>query len=201
MKTVGNTSFVIEAWLAQRQKFAGTPQNKPGLGSWGQPGYNGRRMFFEEQTIYSYGHHFPIARLIGNNRVLFTAQEYSATTRNHKYQVEAALLRADLEVFIVDNPEQPPCPERAKLNYQEAFAKAMRARETLVSINGDQRYRAYEVFRARLAYRAFCRTFGMPIAWEPTKEQWKAYALRYKKYWTLVKITRPLARRLQGKAA
>lgn len=51
-------------------------------------------MFFEGSTIYSYGYHFPIARIITNEQgqeaLLFTTRGYSNTTGKHISIVSAA---------------------------------------------------------------------------------------------------------------
>lgn len=74
---------------------------------------NGRgNIFFEGDTIYSYGHHFPIARHIKNKRgqkaILFTAKSYSVTTAKHKRFVWGAI-PGSMEVFhvanVIDNPK------------------------------------------------------------------------------------------------
>jgi hypothetical protein len=47
---------------------------------------NGSNFYFDGDTIYSYGDHFPIAKHIthdGNSAVLFTEETYSNTTRKH----------------------------------------------------------------------------------------------------------------------
>ena len=36
-------------------------------------------MFFEGDIIYSYGYHFPIAKHIDNNLILFTSKGYSVS--------------------------------------------------------------------------------------------------------------------------
>lgn len=50
----------------------------------------GSNLFFEGATIYSYGHHFPIAKIVGNI-VLFTTKSYSVTTAKHKNYVLYAI--------------------------------------------------------------------------------------------------------------
>ena len=40
-------------------------------------------MFFHNKTIYSYGHHFPIARHIKEGIILFTRKGYSVSTSKH----------------------------------------------------------------------------------------------------------------------
>ena len=49
---------------------------------------NGHNMFFADKVVYSYGHHFPIARHVENDRgesaVLFTTDTYGKSTAKHK---------------------------------------------------------------------------------------------------------------------
>lgn len=60
-------------------------------------------LFIEGDTIYSYGHHFPIARRIGQNKFLFTTKGYSQTTSVHKGRVMRALERAGYDVALVED--------------------------------------------------------------------------------------------------
>jgi hypothetical protein len=65
---------------------------------------SGRQFYFEGDTIYSYGSHFPIARHIthkGKCAVLFTKRGYSVTTEKHKNVVGRACRH--LVVFHVDD--------------------------------------------------------------------------------------------------
>ena len=63
-------------------------------------------LYFEGDTIYSYGGHFPIATFIENGKfVLFTNDGYSSTTAKHKGYVARALFGRDVTVLYVDgNP-------------------------------------------------------------------------------------------------
>ena len=47
----------------------------------------GSRMFIEGNTIYSYGHHFPIAVRIKKNLYYFNSEGYSSSTAKHKSYV------------------------------------------------------------------------------------------------------------------
>lgn len=67
MKHVFNTSEVAHIWAAQSQQSGRNAQGN---------------FYFEGQTIYSYGRHFPIATIVGND-VLFTDKSYSNTTAKH----------------------------------------------------------------------------------------------------------------------
>jgi hypothetical protein len=65
---------------------------------------NGGNFYFEGDTIYSYGPHFPIARHVtrkGRSVVLFTTRDYSITTSGHKCIVEGACRH--LTVFHVQH--------------------------------------------------------------------------------------------------
>lgn len=67
-----------------------------------------RNMFIDSDTIYSYGYHFPIARMTkqkdedGKTIVLFTNRGYSNTTAKHKSHVYSALFRAGYRVIECD---------------------------------------------------------------------------------------------------
>lgn len=61
----------------------------------------GSHFFFQGDTIYSYGRHFPIARHY-KGCVLFTTRDYSNTTSRHKSIVRSACTH--MRVFHVENP-------------------------------------------------------------------------------------------------
>ena len=66
-KVFSSTSELAHTWAHQLQ----------------QTGTNsGRSFYFEGDTIYSYGAHFPIAKIV-NGAVLFTTRSYSNTTAKH----------------------------------------------------------------------------------------------------------------------
>ena len=65
----------------------------------------GNNLYFDRETIYSYGNHFPIARHVETKRgraVLFTTRDYSVTTSGHKWTVLGACKH--LTVFHVQHP-------------------------------------------------------------------------------------------------
>jgi len=76
MRNVLPTSELCHKWANQEQESGRTS--------------NGT-MFFNGSTIYSYGHHFPIAKHIvneqGQRAVLYTERSYSNTTAKHKSHV------------------------------------------------------------------------------------------------------------------
>jgi hypothetical protein len=70
-----------------------------------QSARNGSNFYFDGDTIYSYGSHFPIARHVETKRgrvVLFTTRDYSVTTSGHKWTVLSACKH--LTVFHVQHP-------------------------------------------------------------------------------------------------
>lgn len=81
-----NNSQVAHIW-AQQTKASG----------------KGSSFFFEGDTIYSYGKHFPVAKFISSNTVLVTTRGYSITTCRHISLTQSALHGLPLNVFHVDN--------------------------------------------------------------------------------------------------
>ena len=68
-----------------------------------QKQYEGRAhsMFFEKESIYSYGHHFKIAEFIRPNVVLYNGRSYSSSTSKHQAYVCGALRGLNVEVIHV----------------------------------------------------------------------------------------------------
>ena len=80
MKKVLNSDNVAHTWAHQQQNEARTPNNS---------------FYFYNETIYSYGSHFPIAKHITNSQgqkgILFTTRSYSNTTSKHLHKTWAAI--------------------------------------------------------------------------------------------------------------
>ena len=99
----------------------------------------GSNMFIDGQTVFSYGYHFPIARLVGAHYAIFNSNGYSNSTAKHKNHVLSALLDAD-KIII----EAPQCALEDAEDYikgmiAEAQAKQTRARsERMVEMWKDQ---------------------------------------------------------------
>lgn len=74
MKTVLDPQTVAHYWANKVQSNARNSNSS---------------FYFENETIYSYGRHFPIARHI-NGKVLFTTRSYSNTTAKHISTARAA---------------------------------------------------------------------------------------------------------------
>lgn len=91
MRKVFDYKEIAEVWIKQEQYEGKTREN---------------RMFFEGDTIYSYGYHFPIARIDKEHGViLFTNKNYSQTTTGHKGYTHRAIGSSkyqDKIVFVND---------------------------------------------------------------------------------------------------
>lgn len=123
----------------------------------------GSHFYFEGATIYSYGPHFPIARLhsrAGRRLVLFTTRTYSVTTAKHCSYVRSACSHLPI-VYIpyIDPHIDPGKPEHgANLEYLQAQLKqcgrqAMRrTRESAVQADAEH---AARVHRAIVDYMVF----------------------------------------------
>jgi len=68
-----------------------------------EQGNKGHHIFCDRNTIYSYGYHFPIARFVDSETVLFNADGYSKSTGRHKSIVRWQLRRQcpDVTVFTL----------------------------------------------------------------------------------------------------
>ncbi len=78
-KQVYPTNEIAHLWMHQTQTSARNPQSN---------------FYFDGDTIYSYGSHFPIARLVSRGKrraVLFTTRTYSNTTAKHLSFVRRAI--------------------------------------------------------------------------------------------------------------
>lgn len=73
MRTVFNNNELSHVWANQLQESG-----------------KGSSMFFNKSGIYSYGHHFMIAKHLSEDAILFTLRSYSNTTAKHISKVRAA---------------------------------------------------------------------------------------------------------------
>lgn len=67
----------------------------------------GSHMFIEDNTIYSYGHHFPIAVVPDRDRKIayFNKEKYSMSTSHHQSYVRSALLGAGFKLELRSTEE------------------------------------------------------------------------------------------------
>src|SRR5262249_44911174 len=106
-KQVHTPANVAHLWAHQTQDSARNP---------------GGTLYFRGATIYSYGDHFPIARLC-RGAVLFTTRTYSVTTARHIKIVRQAI-PFRVPVFYVLNPSAEPAAILAAYIRQVSEAKA-----------------------------------------------------------------------------
>lgn len=117
MKLVHTNDMVCHLWANRSQEQA---RNSNGS------------LYFNGAIIYSYGHHFPIARHLGSC-ILFTTECYSITTSQHKSKVRNAIPRS-IPVFYVNDvlAETPEQHEENLLDMiersNELLKKSFRAR-------------------------------------------------------------------------
>ena len=122
---------------------------------------NRSNFFFEGDTIYSYGSHFPIARHVKTRRgraVLFTTRDYSHTTAGHKCIVEGACRH--LTVFhvrhVCDSNRKAQFDEYRE-RYVELARKYSRARSNKPWILGSLRDLVDEANRFAQFFGLRCR--------------------------------------------
>lgn len=91
-KNLGND--VARVWLRQSQDYG---QER-----------SGGSFYFQGDTIYSYGSHFPIAKLVtfpnGESGILFTTRTYSSTTSRHASAVWQAVRNSYRRVVCCSDP-------------------------------------------------------------------------------------------------
>jgi hypothetical protein len=85
-KHVFNSREVAHIWASQSQ---GNGRNAQG------------NFYFEGPSIFSYGSHFEIARILNKHTVLFTTRTYSVTTAKHISYARYAV--SHMQVFYVDS--------------------------------------------------------------------------------------------------
>jgi Fe-S cluster biosynthesis and repair protein YggX len=140
--------------------------------------YAGGNFYFYDNTIYSYGSHFPIAKHVtdanGNLIVLFTELRYSDTTAKHINIVHSACSHLDL-IYC----QSPTSSHSDNFNHWRAEAKMIaqkltNARKPEIHLNG----------LAEIQRRAdrYARAFNLEIPSKlqellliVSKEQWREY--------------------------
>jgi len=99
MKTVFNSYHkLIQAWIQQA-----IPNGRMTKGISMYSGEKIVRMFFEGESLYSYGRHYEMARIVkGGDVVLVNNNNYSNTTQKHKHQLDRELHGRGLRIYSVD---------------------------------------------------------------------------------------------------
>lgn len=100
------------------------------------------RVFFEGDTIYSYGYHFPIAKFVdlpnGQTVVLFTLDGYSNSTSKHIGIVRGALSQYD-KVYTYDVNKPQETVRRVNNIIKEELKNLARARKPEIYISNIMR--------------------------------------------------------------
>lgn len=138
-------------WLRQSQQSGRTSDNLGG------------KFYFEGATIYSYGSHFPIARLYdapnGEKIILFTTRTYSRTTNcRHIPAVQIAIRDSNRRVISCSSPDgisHGPNLHAFQSDMDTAIAKHARARKS-------ELYCTEILYQAHLA-REYCEVFCLPV--------------------------------------
>ena len=152
IRKVFPTSEIPHLWFHQTQSDARSQGN----------------VFFDGDTIYSYGTHFPIARHVksksGRRAVLFTTRRYSVTTSGHCSSVRQSI-PSGTTVFSVPNVRSDSwsgnvVDHAANLAHfvaesKDALGKARRAR-----VSGQ--YYLASAFGLRETAQKYARFFGVP---------------------------------------
>ncbi len=128
MKTVFNSSEVPHIWALQNQESGRNAHDN---------------FYFKGKTIFSYGGHFPIATIDGEN-VLFTMRTYSNTTAKHISKAMRAISHKNI-IWCYDVPTMLNCADyehiqnldRWKREIKSVFAELgnKRIRDTQGRIN------------------------------------------------------------------
>lgn len=134
----------------------------------------GSNLFFEGDTIYSYGYHFPVARHY-KGVILFNSQDYSVTTSKHKSYVFSACHH--LPVYRVSDPKQDPSGQDVK-----AYGERIKTLSLQVARARDPRWKLESLEKLIGEANNFCVRFGfktrfaVPENFEALKERAKAVA-------------------------
>jgi hypothetical protein len=121
-----------------------------------KPNGKGSNLFFEGDTIYSYGYHFPIAKKVNSGTVLFTSRSYSNTTAGHKSLVARAIPSAWATIVI---PHFRKCNDNLSY-FEETFKTA------LDNYKKSRKFKdgLLERIQSHLEnFRAYCDAFQVPF--------------------------------------
>lgn len=113
MRNVMTNDEVFHAWANQTQASA---RNSSGS------------VFFEGGELYSYGHHYPVAKLVGENTALFNNTPTSMTTARQRSQ--AAQAASHKKIFWVANPLASTAGEH-EMNLRDYLERAQAVVESI----------------------------------------------------------------------
>ena len=146
IKQVYENDMVAHLWANQSQDSARNAKNT---------------FYFEGDTIFSYGSHFPIARHVETKRghaVLLTTRDYSVTTTSHKSTVARACQHLTVfHVRDVDDTNRRTQFNEYRERYVELSRKYARARSNRPWIFGTMRGLVDEANRFAHFFGLRCR--------------------------------------------
>lgn len=118
-KRVGDTDFVIGLWLSGEAPEGHTPN---------------RHVYFRDKVIFSYGDHYPMARIDGKV-VWLNEHRYSVTTNGHRSAVTRKATQAGYQVVEVRDvfaTDHQADLDRAMEGIAQAIGKTLRRTRGLV---------------------------------------------------------------------
>lgn len=137
MKTNFNNRELCHIWASQSQETG-----------------RGSNMYFHGPIIYSYGAHFPIARIVDNQTVLYTSEGYSQTTAKHKNHTWRALgdtYRVFTVPYVIDDSHHDENANYLLNEHKLTHDSALRARDVEFKQNLTTFYAAEAL--------AYCKRF------------------------------------------
>lgn len=139
-------SAVAHLWANQLQEDAKT---------------SGGNFFFNRKAIYSYGHHFPIARHVefeGKKTILFTTRTYSSTTAKHIMCVRHACNHLE-KIYCKD----PDCGTQHSVNLNDFIRRIEEQAGSLLHARKPEIYigKIQEIVFDAKTYLAF---FNLPVS-------------------------------------
>jgi hypothetical protein len=154
-KHVFDTPEIAHLWAHKTQ---GDARNQQG------------NFYFDGDTIYSYGSHFPIARHVtganGAQAVLMTTRGYSSTTSGHISLVRRSIPHG-VPVFntdrVLDHPEDVITCYRAELTSALRDAVAPRLRDTTRAKHYDRAVNVVDEANRYAAFAGLKETLALPV--------------------------------------
>lgn len=115
-------------------------------------------IFFEGDTIYSYGTHFPMARILtvnGKRVVLFTTRSYSSTTAGHKSEARQAIPHGTPVFYVEDVTEKP-----SRKSLDQYAARIAYQSTTVTNSRSRMGFELEQLKKLVDEANTFCETFG-----------------------------------------
>ena len=148
-----STDELPVVWVTQSQTAGHTRDN---------------RMYFAERTIYSYGSHFPIARIFdapnGEQVVLVTLRTNSVTTARHIRAVQSALNRSHRRVVYCLDVDTVHTIQWSSnlLEFQEDF-EAMVDKHAEARVDSTKRWYASCLYQHARQAKIYCEVMRLPV--------------------------------------